>query len=185
MSFLVERDMAQVALEYDGPKPGPAFPPVAARIRGARQRLGLPLDELAQRVGLTSTQAFDLEAYDSRAFEAMGLIELQAFAAALSMPVMTLLFGEQPLRHIPPVKFLDVARAIKSRADTRGSTIDALSESVGWDLHRVVDDPRALAGLTVRGLFNVCRGLGLDWLGVLVAMDENAVEHAHRADAAS
>jgi hypothetical protein len=185
MSFLVERDLAKVALAYDGPKPGPAFPPVAARIRDARQGLGLPLDELAQRVGLTSTQVFDLEAYNSQAYEVMGLIELQAFGAALGMPVMTLLFGEQPLRVIPSVRFLDVARAIESRVSTRGDTIEALSESVGWKLQPVVDDPGALASFTVRGLFDLCGAVGLDWLGVLVAMDADAAQQARWADDAS
>jgi len=40
MSFLAERDMAQAALAYEGGDHGPAFPPVAARIRAARQALG-------------------------------------------------------------------------------------------------------------------------------------------------
>ena len=167
MSFLAERDMAQAALAYEGGDHGPAFPPVAARIRAARQALGLSLEEFAQAHGVEATRQFDLELNDSAVFELVSLVALPGFAEALGLPVFTLLFGEQPLRAIRPVTYLDVVDAIEQRAGEQG--VAALSDAVGWDLQPVLGDPSSLGALSLKGLFGLCRAIELDWLGVLVA----------------
>jgi transcriptional regulator with XRE-family HTH domain len=171
MSFLGERDMANAALAYDGPAPAPAFPPVAERIRVARQALGVSLDAFARHCGLEPAQQYSLELHDYEVFQAVELANVTAYAAALGLPLFTLLFGEQPLREIPDVAYLDVAQAIERYASASGVTVETVSTQVGWDLQSVVDDPARVASFTIQGLFDVCRLVGLDWLGVLIALD--------------
>ena len=167
MSFLAERDMAQAALAYEGTEHGPAFPPVAARMRAARQALGLSLEDFAKAHDVVAGRQFDFELDDSAIFCAVRIAALSDFADSLGLPVFTLLFGEQPKRAIRPVTYIDVVNAIERKAGEPG--VDALSEVVGWDLQPVVEDPSRLGALSLKGLFDLCRALGLDWLGVLAA----------------
>lgn len=171
MSFLVERDLAKAALAYEGPPPLPAFPPVAARVRAARQALGLSVDELAARVGLPTSRYVEFELRDSEVFASIDLAALPGFADALGLPVFTLLFGERPLRSIRVITYPDVAHAIERLVNERRATIEALSGTVGRDIHPVVEDPGRLDGFNVKGLFDLCQAVGLDWVGVLAAMD--------------
>jgi transcriptional regulator with XRE-family HTH domain len=167
MSFLAERDMAQAALAFQGTDHRPAFPPVAERIRDARQALGLSLEEFAQSHGSQPAQQYELELHDSALFEVIGLAALPGFAEALGLPVFTLLFGEQPMRAIRHVTYPEVVEAVERQTGEKGAV--ALSETVGCDLQPVLDDPCRLGGLSLKELFDLCRAIGVDWLGVLAA----------------
>ena len=171
MSFLAERDMARRALEYRGPKPYPELPPVASRIRAARERLGVSMLEFASRWSAEPWAYRDLEFADHELFTTVDLGDLPRLASALELPLMVLLFGEAPMRPLSSVSYNDVARAIGRRLSDDGLTIEQLSEIAGWELQPIVDESGTLATFNLQGVFDVCQTVGLDWVGLVDAVE--------------
>ena len=174
MSFLAERDMARRALEYRGPGPRPAFPPVASRIRAARERLGIGLEDFASRWSPQPSAYWDLELADHELFETVALRDLPRLARSLELPLMTIVFGEEPMRALAPVSYRDVARAIDTRLADAGVTVEQLSETAGRQLQPILDDPDVLGTFNVQAAFDICQSVGLDWVGLLDAVARGA-----------
>ena len=172
MSFLAERDMAAHALAFQGPGIRPDFPPVAARIRAAREAMHLSVEDAARLCGIDASAYMDLELSDAAVFGDLPLGRLQHVASALGLGVMRLLFGEEPMRDIPPVTYPYVARLIQAKVAEDPAALDRLSRAARCDVQLVPADPDALAALTIRGAFGLCGELGLDWVGLVVAVAE-------------
>ena len=170
MSFLAERDMARRALEYRGPGPAPDFPPVASRIRAARERLGVSVQDFAARWSEEPSTYWDLELTDDALFRTVALGEIPRLASALELPVMVLLFGEVPMRAVAQVSYRDVAGAIDRQLSHDGLTVEQLSAAVGWELQPILDEPDVLSGLNLSAVLNICQAVRLDWVGLLQAV---------------
>jgi transcriptional regulator with XRE-family HTH domain len=155
MTFVDERELAERALaglRRDSRLP---FPPVAQRIRAARQHLGISQIEVARRWGVEPTLYWGLELRDEELFTCVDVGKLAALAAALELPLMVLLFGEEPSTRPAELEYSDVAERIKWRLSKEGITVHALSESVGWELERVLQDPATLAAFNIVGVWSV------------------------------
>ena len=174
MSFLAERDMAVHALEFQGPGIRPDFPSAAARIRAAREAMGLSVEDAARRCGVDSSTYMDLELSDSAVFTDVALGRLQIVAGALGLGLLSLLFGEEPMRDIVPITFPYAARILAANVADDPSLLERASQAARCDLQLVFSDNSALAALTVRGAFGLCRLLGLDWIGLLAAVSAGA-----------
>lgn len=174
MSFLAERDMAVHALEFQGPGIRPDFPPAAARIRAAREAMRLSVEDAARRCGIDPSTYLDLELSDAAVFTGAALVRLQIVAPALGLGLMTLLFGEEPMRDIVRVTFPYAARILAAKVADDPSFLQRASQAARCDLQLSLSDGNALAALTVRGAFGLCLLLGLDWIGLLAAVSEGA-----------
>jgi transcriptional regulator with XRE-family HTH domain len=170
MAYADERRMAEQAMEARDDE-ARQFPPTAARFGAALQRAGLSASELAVRCGVTRTLYLDLELYDSEVFDCVDVAELPRIGEILGIPLLELLFGAQPER-IARVSYADVVAAIREEAGRRKIGLDAFGDSVGWDLERLTRDPEAVGELNLTGLYDVCRAVGLDWIGVLMWAEE-------------
>jgi hypothetical protein len=86
----------------------------------------------------------------------------------LETSVPALLFGADPPAGVTPrVTFAEVADRIQSSLAATGSTVEAWGDMAGWDVKPLLQDPAALASFNVQGVHDVCKALGVDWVGVL------------------
>jgi transcriptional regulator with XRE-family HTH domain len=167
MAFTDERALADEWLARRGEAPRALLPPVAKRIREARLRLGLSEAEVAHRWGVEPSLYWDLELRDNELFMCVDFRNLPGLAAALEMPLMVLLFGEEPVTQPPEVEYAEVAQRIRRRLADEGLTVDALSDVVGWELQGVLEDPETLGAFNISGVYDVCQAVELDWIGLL------------------
>ena len=164
-----ERDLADTALaSLNSDHPSDArWPPVAQRVRAARERLGISQSELAARLGLRPSEYWDIEFHDDEAFTAFTLSDLEALSNILHVPLHELLFGAKTDPRQPRVSYEDVAARLWALVSREKLTIDELSERAGWELAPLLDDPTALGQFNVSGLRDVCELAGVDWFLVL------------------
>ena len=91
-----EREIVDAALgrlDADGGS-GPAkWPPVAQRIKEARERAGLSESEVAAGLGMTASEYGDIELHDDEAFYVFAIAELAQLAGILGVTLDQLLFG--------------------------------------------------------------------------------------------
>ena len=167
MAFADERAIADEGLARLGSAPSAVLPPVAKRIREARLRLGISEQEVAHRWGVQPSMYWDLEQRDDELFTCVDFRKLPGLATALELPLMVLLFGEEPKVRPPEVSYAEVAAGIQRRLTDEGLTLDALSDAVGWELGGVLEDPESLAAFNISGVYDVCQSVGVDWIGLL------------------
>lgn len=161
---LVERALAQGDSDGDGE---PAFPPVARRFLEAREALGLTQDEVAARWGQPPSMYWDLEFHDDEAFTVVSVRDLAILAEILRVPVMRLLFGEEPSPPLPAVPYSEVVRRLEVRMAAGAISADELSELVGWELAELLEQPTKMADLPIFGLRWVCAAADVDWAATL------------------
>ena len=164
--------MAESALAAGDDEEAP-YPPAAERFRKALERARLTASELARRSGVEETLYWDLELYDSEVFDCADIAHLPEIARLLQTPLMHLLFGEQPREMPALVSYAEVSARVREEAARRQGGIGALGDAVGWDLDDLVRDPEAIGQLNLVGLYDVCRAVGLDWVGVLAWAETN------------
>ena len=172
MGFAQEREMAERALDTldcENEHERAPFPPAADRILGARQRLGLTQNEVAARWGLPPSLYWDLELYDVEAFTVPSIGELTRLAVALETPLAVLLFGEEAPVGLETPSVSEVVELVRGRLERAGDTVETLGQAVGWDLEPILARPEALADYCVVGLRDICKAVGVDWVGVLLA----------------
>jgi transcriptional regulator with XRE-family HTH domain len=147
-----------------------SWPAAAERIKAARQRAGLTEAQVAERAGLTSASEYrDLELSDDEAFTCISVGDLHALAHALGTTGSRLLFGDE----FPPPReghdFATIAHRLADRLTAESVTGEALGDTVGWDLHKVLDDAAALAAFNLVGVRDICKAVGVDWVGAFLA----------------
>jgi len=169
VGFAAERAMAEQALsDYERDDTvEPVFPPVAQRIRRAREGLALTQDDVARQWGEQTSMYWDLELFDAEAFTVISVRQLQRLASVLGTPVNALLFGEDPASPEPDVTYADVIAGLQMRLSGDDVDVEQLGNSVGWDLGNVFADPGTLGDMPIDGLRSVCRAVSVDWVTVL------------------
>ena len=162
---LAESALAQRDAQVDSDKV--QWPPVARRAREARERLGLSEADVAARLGIRPSEYWDIERYDSEAFDVFDVELLTRLSSVLGMSLDALLFGSNDAHPISRTPYRVVVERLLAAAAREGLTIEQLSDRVGWDLTAASADHAALGQLPVSGLRDVCRAAGVDWVTVL------------------
>src|SRR5215470_11446748 len=106
---LVEAALARLRADQDVEE----WPPVARRFEQARERLGLTLDDVADRLGVANTEYWDIEFHHDEAFSCFSVVELRRIATILDTPLEILLFGsdfERPTDRISPTAIAERLR---------------------------------------------------------------------------
>ena len=168
VGFADEREMAERALAGANLEVGgePVFPPVGKRFLQAREALGLVQNEVAAQWGKQPSMYWDLELYDSEAFDVVSVQDLVTLAAVLRVSVMNLLFGEEPSR-LPATTYSEIARRLRAEMSDRAISAEQMSEEVGWALAEYLSDPDKLSELPISVLRCVCRAANVDWATTL------------------
>jgi hypothetical protein len=167
VGYSAERDLADAALAQDRVDRSSRFPPASKHLRAAREANGLTPRQLADRFGAEGHLCPDLELYDDELFTCIAVDDLLHLARALETSAPALLFGAAPPGATPAITFSEVAERIRSSLSATGSTAEAWGDMAGWDVKPILQDPAALGSLNVQGLHDVCKALGVDWVGVL------------------
>jgi transcriptional regulator with XRE-family HTH domain len=145
----------------------PQWPPVARRIREARDRTGLSESLVADKLGMTLTEYRDVEFHDDEVFVSFSLKHLRALGEVLGLPLHQMLLGPDAEPVGPPTSSDEIARRISALAASQQVSIEELSDSVGWDLEPILHDPASLAELNLDGLHDICAAIGVDWVSAL------------------
>ena len=168
MGYSAERDLAEAALAQDRVDRSSGFPPASEHLRAAREGSGLTQRQLADRFGPEGHLCPDLELYDDELFTCIAIDDLLHLARVLETSAPALLFGAAPPAGVTPaVTFAEIADAIRSSLSATGSTAEAWGDMAGWDVKPILQDPAALGSFNVQGVHDVCKALGVDWVGVL------------------
>ena len=143
------------------------WPPVARRIREARQRLGLTESAVATRLEIEDSEYWDVEFHDDEAFTSFSVEQLTRLAGILGVPLHALLFGAEATASGERASFASITKRLQALAANEGLSIDELSERVGWELEEILATPESLGELNVAGLRDVCMAVGVDWATAL------------------
>lgn len=170
-----ERSLAEAALARQDSDEGgdEEWPPVARRVKAARERADLTQSDIAERLGIDISEYWDIEFHDDEAFNVFSLTQLAQVAGILGMSVETLLFGSDPLVPQPRASFAEIARRLVALAEKERLTIDELSERIGWELKPALANPQSLGDYNVAGLRDLCRAVGIDWMTALPQATED------------
>jgi transcriptional regulator with XRE-family HTH domain len=129
--------------------------------RAARERAGLSVAEVAVRAGVAEPCIWDVESYEDELTSVYSPAQLRRFAAVLGVRPVDLL-GVEPVAD--PVSHVDLAAMIRGHCQVRGITIDEFGDAAGWEVKEAVDAPeRLLHEVSIDGIRDICRELGIDW----------------------
>ena len=165
-----ERELAEMALAQMTSGADYAsieWPQVARRVKEARVRAGMSESEVATRLGMTTSEYWDIEFHDDEAFQVFALAELTQLADILATPLDVMLFGTKVGDSISSTSYAAIAERLAAVIASEKLTVDKLSNRVGWDLAPVLRDPDTLGQFNVVGLRDVCRAIGVDWVSAL------------------
>jgi transcriptional regulator with XRE-family HTH domain len=170
VGFEAERELAEAALAHKGPDPRPEFPS-SKHLTAARERAGLSERQFAQRFGSDGYLCPDLETHNGEIFECESVTDLIRIASILGTSVSVILLGEEPAVPLPDTPPEQVAHRLRERIQTEGSTADQLGDALGWRIEPVLEDPAALLTYNLDGLYDICSGVGVDWLAVVATCE--------------
>jgi DNA-binding XRE family transcriptional regulator len=140
----------------------------AARFRSAREGAGLSVDDLAQAVGLTSANIWDLESYDNELETCYSPADLGRFSRVLRVAPAELIGG--PTAE-PSISAAELVERVHQRVSDLGISLEELEERVGWRLSAVMSPPqRLLEDINIDGLRWLCRELGIAWQRVIAGL---------------
>ena len=142
--------------------------PAAVRIAAARKAVGLTEPEVAEAAALSDAEYADLESYDDEAFTCISLRQLCRLAQVLTVRPEDIVAAEQGMEH-EAVSPTSLVSALKARMVATQESTEGFSERVGWAVEELLSDPRRIWEWNVDGLHDLCREIGVQWLGVLAA----------------
>lgn len=143
------------------------WPAVAGRIREARLRAGLSDTEVARQLSMTVASYDDLELRGDEVFTVASLRQVETLGRILAVSPRVLLLGPEAEGLRQTVTFAEISSRLARHAKTRGETVEQLVDAIGWDIKELLDDPDALWSFNVEGLYDICRTIGVDWVGAL------------------
>ena len=123
--------------------------------------------DLAARWGEPPSMYWDLELYDDEAFNVISVNQLSSLAAVLGISVMRVLFGEDPSPPLPLTTYSEVITRLRAKMAAQATSVDQMSDMIGWELEPFLDDPRRLEELPIFALRWVCKTVGVDWVTTL------------------
>lgn len=167
-----DRALAEQALASldTGNTSGCRWPPVAERIRQARERLGLTITEVAKLVGITSSSYYDAEGRDDEVFTVLSLAQIVRLGRLLSVAPGELLFGPSgPERQ--EISFAEIVERLGEKLEASGLSAEEFGEKIGWDVSNVLSRSDALWEFNLVGLRDVCNAIDVDWVTALPGQD--------------
>ncbi|HET9939909.1 MAG TPA: helix-turn-helix transcriptional regulator [Candidatus Eisenbacteria bacterium] len=143
--------------------------PVTAneRIRAARERAGLEHGEMADKVGISWEEYWDIEGFEEDVWCCHSFDTLHRLAQALGLTLLGILEGDDSVDPAESMSFADFRSAVAESVRASGGDADAWGERAGWDVEPVLRDPEAFWKRCPDELRDVANAAGIDWRAVL------------------
>ena len=123
-----------------------------------RESLGLSPNALAQMLGVSPAEIYDLESHDGDISMVHSIEWVFAYARALGMSAVDLIGFEESV-HTKPLTRL--AADVMTYCEDNGFTPAQFSEICGWDVREIIESPaRTGAVVTLDALDDICRVIG-------------------------
>ena len=136
-------------------------------IEEARLQLGMQPDEVADLVGLTKPNYYDLEAYDDEATSAISLGELLRLCKVLRIQPATLFDDDDPRAgEVAPEDRLPLSDKLKAHLQLTGTTLECFEDKVGFTVGGLLRQPDDWKSWNFDCLRSVCSALGVNWRSV-------------------
>ncbi len=133
----------------------------STRFRIARERAGLSIADTAARAGIFESCVWDLESHNDELMSVYCAADLQRFAGVLSIAPWELVDAEG---RDEPISADELAAAILGHCRVRKVTLEDFGDAVSWDVSKVVNTPQLLlSDISLDGIQDICRELGVDW----------------------
>jgi transcriptional regulator with XRE-family HTH domain len=137
-----------------------------SRLRRLRELRGFDPHQLARDLEITSPWYFDLEVDSSDWADQISIRGLRSLAHALEVAPSSLfeLDGE-------PVATAEIfVERLADYLKANGLSAAEFSVRIGWDVERIVTNPKEVGNLNAAGFKAISEALGLDWLATLDEM---------------
>ena len=138
------------------------------RFRMFRERASLSHDEAARRMGISSASVWDIESSEDELSTCYSPSQVRQFCRVLGIHPSEL-FAVETVE--PPVTAVEVVRLIHAQCLARGVTLEEFEDVVGWRLSACMESPeRLLEDMSIDGLQDLCRELGIHWHRVILSL---------------
>lgn len=142
--------------------------PFAERLRQAREHLGLRPSAVAEPLGWKLDRLRDLETYDDDLPTALSIMDVGRLAEVLELdPAVLLASQTEAAAAAERLDPRQIVALLSAHLQSAGVSAETFSDQVGWDVAPLFSLPERLWELTADGLFDVCGGLGINWLRAL------------------
>jgi DNA-binding XRE family transcriptional regulator len=146
----------------------PATTVPEVRFRMFRERAGLSHDEAARHMGLSSASVWDIESYDDELLMCYSPSQVRQFCRVLGIHPSEL-FAVETVES--PVTASELVQLIHEQCIAHGMTLEQFEDTVGWRLSACMDPPeRVLEDMSIDGLQDLCRELGIHWHRVILSL---------------
>jgi transcriptional regulator with XRE-family HTH domain len=138
-------------------------PNYAERIREARERIGLSLDQLAARMGQSPSSQWDLEADPNEVLMCISLGWLAGLCEVLQLRPRDLL-SDGPVPAGATLALPELMARIRAYIGSHEMGLEAFEELAGWEVGMALDDPEHARDWNPDGLWDICQLIGVEWL---------------------
>jgi hypothetical protein len=124
---------------------------------------------MAERLGISLPAYYDLESFDDELVTCLSLDQVKRLAQVLQVSVAALLGqNADATADSPAVSMAELMDWIRQRVVREGSSIDAFSDRVGWDITAAMTNPDSgWRDWNIDCLRDVCADMGIEPLRVL------------------
>jgi transcriptional regulator with XRE-family HTH domain len=135
-------------------------------LRSARERSGLPIEEVALRVGVSADDLFDLESYEGDLGATISVRALIQLLKVLKIrPSECLALGSPASRRVESLR--EFADVLKSQVSASGQTAAGFEERIGWGFEDAINDPTAFELMNLDGFAAIAEAIEVDWVHLL------------------
>jgi transcriptional regulator with XRE-family HTH domain len=149
---------------------------IAARFQYFRERASLSMAEVAEKMnlgmGFTDMCVWDLEAYDNELFSVYSPLQMLRLTEILGITPRELINFENSE---PPVTTTELVQLINGECVTRGISLDAFEDVVGWSLNKMMEPSELLLqDMSLEGLTDLCKELRINWVRVINGINRDS-----------
>ncbi|WP_276617060.1 helix-turn-helix transcriptional regulator [Roseimicrobium sp. ORNL1] len=133
-----------------------------------RERAGLSHDEAARLMDISSPSVWGIESYDDELSLCYSPNHVRQFCRVLGIHPGELFAVETAES---PVTATELVQLIHAQCLARGITLESFEDAVGWWLSACMEPPeRLLEDMSIDGLQELCRELGIHWHRVILSL---------------
>jgi transcriptional regulator with XRE-family HTH domain len=142
-------------------------PTANERIRAARERAGLQLEDVAGKLEISYAEYWDIEAFEDEVWTSISLETLQRLARTIGSTLREILDEDGSPPPVRTLSFADFVGVVQESVRASGGDVEAWGERAGWDVEPLLRDPDEIWNLSADGLRDVAKVAGIDWRSVL------------------